>query len=304
MEGSVESAPHGLIIGEEAHIVSESDDGPRADPAMPMPERNAYANIILLCPTHHTFIDKEEGVHYSKELLHEMKDAHEALVRAGQAKTEHGITRQNMSNLANQWATRVGLDDWYDWTSWLLGVQPLVNADRFRSLRSAGEWLVARLWPRSYPGTKKAMENYFRIHADFYRYFSDIGHSRGENLILRQYHHEIPMGNEDRYHAALKRFDEESRTVGDLVVELTRAANLVCDEVRSEVDDEFRLMQGKVLISVSEGLGSRTLAPEYDEHERAAEYPYLNIERFAADRATRDFYFPGPGRYKHKTFMP
>ena len=89
-----------------------------------------------------------------------------------------------------------------------------------------------------------------------------------------------------------------------VLIDRNRAANLVCDEVRSEVDDEFRLVQGKVLISVSEGLGSRTLAPEYDEHERAAEYPYLNIERFASDRATRDFYFPGPDRYKHKTFMP
>src|SRR2546421_10693407 len=73
VDGSVESATHGLIIGEEARIVSEADDGPRGNSAMSMAERNAYANIILLCPTHHTFIDKEEGIHYSVELLQEMK---------------------------------------------------------------------------------------------------------------------------------------------------------------------------------------------------------------------------------------
>jgi hypothetical protein len=59
----------------------------------------------------------------SVEFLHEMKREYEALGAAGRAKTEHGITRQNMSALAEQWATR-----------WLLDVQPLISRDRFRDL--------------------------------------------------------------------------------------------------------------------------------------------------------------------------
>lgn len=304
VEGGVESAPHGLIIGEEAHIVSESDDGPRADPAMPVPERNSYGNIILLCPTHHTFIDKEEGVHYSVELLQEMKRAHETLVRAGQAKTDHGITRQNMSALATEWASRASLEDWSDWTSFLLGVQPFINTKRFRNLRSVGEWLLARYWPDSYPGTKKSMLNYLNVHGDFYRYLSDIGHNQGENLIVRQYQHEVDGWDPPRYDHALKRFEEESRTVGELTVELTRAANFVCDEVRSEVDDQFRLAQGKLLIHVQAGLGHMSLVPEYSPDERAMEWPYAGLGQFAVDRTARDFHFPGPGRFKHLRLMP
>jgi hypothetical protein len=304
VEGSVKSAPHGLIIGEEAHIVSESDDGPRCDPNMSLPERNAYTNIMLLCPTHHTFIDKEEGIHYSVRLLHEIKDAHEALVRAGQARTEYGITRQNMSTLANEWASRFGLHDWFDWTSWLLGVQPLINKGRFRNLRSAGEWLMARHWPDSYPRTKKAMTNYLRVHADFYQYFSNIGHSEGDTLILQQYQHNVEGWDPPLYERALRRFDEESRTVGELTVELTRAANLVCDEIRHEVDDQFRLMQGRLLISVQEGFGHRTLAPEYSIDERAADMPFPGLASFADVRKSRDFHFPGPGRFKHLSYLP
>jgi hypothetical protein len=63
-------------------------------------------------------------------------------------------------------------------------------------------------------------------------------------------------------------------------------------------------MQGKVLIHVQDGLGHRTLAPEYSADERAADTPYPGIEAFAAARESRDFHFPGPGRFTHKTFMP
>jgi hypothetical protein len=74
------SAP--VVIGEEAHIVAEEDDGPRGDPTMPISERNAYPNRILLCPTHHTLIDKDDGIHYSVTQLLRMKADHEASVEA------------------------------------------------------------------------------------------------------------------------------------------------------------------------------------------------------------------------------
>lgn len=68
------------VIGEEAHIVAEADRGPRADPSMPKTERNSYPNMILLCMPHHTFVDSENGAHFSVEQLHKMKADHEARV--------------------------------------------------------------------------------------------------------------------------------------------------------------------------------------------------------------------------------
>jgi len=69
-----------LVLGEEAHIVAEKDDGPRGDPSMPPGERNSYENLILLCPTHHTFIDKDGGIHFSVLELQAMKQAHEGKI--------------------------------------------------------------------------------------------------------------------------------------------------------------------------------------------------------------------------------
>jgi len=47
-----------IHIAEIAHIISAGDKGPRADTALSDEERSIYENLILLCPTCHTVIDK------------------------------------------------------------------------------------------------------------------------------------------------------------------------------------------------------------------------------------------------------
>ena len=42
-------------------------------------EVNDYDNLILLCPTHHTLIDKEDKI-YTVEVLRQMKQEHEKFV--------------------------------------------------------------------------------------------------------------------------------------------------------------------------------------------------------------------------------
>lgn len=89
-EGAESGSTLPVIVGEEAHIVAEEDDGPRGDPTMPVPERNAYPNLILLCGDHHTLIDKDHGIHFSVTQLHQMKADHEAFVerRLSEVETE------------------------------------------------------------------------------------------------------------------------------------------------------------------------------------------------------------------------
>jgi len=62
------------IIGEMAHMIAKKPDGPRG---ISGGGDDKYENLILLCPTHHTIIDKApEGV-YSVELIKEWKRQHE-----------------------------------------------------------------------------------------------------------------------------------------------------------------------------------------------------------------------------------
>lgn len=57
-----------IVVGEICHIRAQSEGGPRYDPALSDDEVDAYSNLILLCPTHHTYIDKDPEDYPIEEL--------------------------------------------------------------------------------------------------------------------------------------------------------------------------------------------------------------------------------------------
>jgi len=78
-----EESPSGsspTLIGEAAHVKGEKPDAPRYDSMQTEEERNSYENLIYLCPTHHTLIDKQE-IDFSVEILCNMKISHEKHAR-------------------------------------------------------------------------------------------------------------------------------------------------------------------------------------------------------------------------------
>jgi hypothetical protein len=64
------------LTGEVCHIKGARPGSARYDPGQTDVERHAYANLVLMCPTHHTVIDDEET--YTVERLCKIKAAHEA----------------------------------------------------------------------------------------------------------------------------------------------------------------------------------------------------------------------------------
>lgn len=67
-----------IVIGEMAHVIAKKPDGPRGGQAA---GDDTYDNLILLCPTHHTEVDKAP-LAFPVALLHEWKKTHEEHVRA------------------------------------------------------------------------------------------------------------------------------------------------------------------------------------------------------------------------------
>ena len=75
-----EFAPH--TLGEMAHICGDQPGANRHSSEQSPQERDDYQNLILLCPTHHSLIDRVENEgRYPLELLHQFKSDHEAFVR-------------------------------------------------------------------------------------------------------------------------------------------------------------------------------------------------------------------------------
>ena len=67
-------------LGELAHIIGQSEHGPRGKDSLGREERDEYENIILLCPTCHTLVDKNPE-QYPADTLHMWKRHHEEKIR-------------------------------------------------------------------------------------------------------------------------------------------------------------------------------------------------------------------------------
>lgn len=65
-----------VVLGDVAHIVAESANGPRGNHSLPQEERNQYDNLILLCTQHHQLVDAQPQT-YSVERLRAMREDHE-----------------------------------------------------------------------------------------------------------------------------------------------------------------------------------------------------------------------------------
>jgi hypothetical protein len=79
VEQAADSAPH--TLGEMAHIKGKRKDANRYDATQTDLDRDSYENLILLCPNHHTLIDKKENEEkFPVEVLLEMKICHETYI--------------------------------------------------------------------------------------------------------------------------------------------------------------------------------------------------------------------------------
>lgn len=69
----------GTVTGEICHIKANHAGGPRFDALQSDEDRNALANLILLCRHHHRVVDSEPDL-YTVDALAEMKSTHEKAV--------------------------------------------------------------------------------------------------------------------------------------------------------------------------------------------------------------------------------
>lgn len=70
-------AEHDVLIGEMAHIIAKSPNGPRGNNYSP--QINSYNNLILLCPNHHTIVDTNPDKYPIDELI-KIKNSHEQFI--------------------------------------------------------------------------------------------------------------------------------------------------------------------------------------------------------------------------------
>lgn len=238
------------MLGEEAHIVAQEDGGPRADPQMPAHSRDEYPNLILLCPTDHTRIDKSDK-EFTVARLHTLKSEHEAWVRNTlQAAGPQAKQDELWLNHLLEFSRLTHFSDWKSWTARLMNADPHIPVQVATDLALAREWLFGRIWPSTRLELRTAFENFEQVLHDYLHFQGKYFESRrgGEDLVLvREYkkHGWLPQADYERLG---KQYDVLIKVTDQFVRELTCAANQICNVARATISPGFRTADGHLLV--------------------------------------------------------
>jgi hypothetical protein len=288
-------ADDATLVGENCHIVAEADDGPRGNSSMPVEQRNDYPNLILLCRNHHKVIDAQENT-YSVEVLHQMKRDHEAWVKEqlefDQAKQ---FDDEQYAGIIDEWERLAHVDRWLGWASYVLSSDhPRMESGLDRDLDELRKWLLVRAWPERYSHLEDAFHNFRRVLSDFQETFRKHAYliPDGDWLYTRKFY-QISDWNPERYERLHKQYEFHVDLVEDLMLELTRAANLLADRFRQNILQSYRLKEGRLAVEYGplEDLRFRTVVVQYTAEQRGERMPYPGLPEFLTMRAGRDHYF-------------
>jgi HNH endonuclease len=282
------------LIGEVAHIVAEAQNGPRGASKLTLEERNSAENAILMCTEHHKTID-DHPEQFTVTWLLELKRTHEENFRLS---TEFDqallFDRAKYAEYIDQWIALGHVDEWSVWTSWLpSGDWPRLNIEVSNDLETLTDWLFNRIWPSRYPDVETSLMNFRAVLSDLLSVFLAHAEKQGDQWqTVKFYKEEGEWLPQQEYARRVHRYEFHCDLVTDLTLELTRAANYVCDTVRFHLDPEFRFKEGVLTVQMGPfgDFRYRTYRPEYRASERTAS-PYPGLKEFRKIRHTRDVNF-------------
>jgi hypothetical protein len=173
-----------------------------------------------------------------------------------------------------------------------LGGQPSLSIEMKTALDQIRPWLLSRVWPGRYPQLEEAFANFRHVAQDFCLTFEKHAEKRDDIEWRTEKFYRIPAWDPERYESLFREFEVHVALVEDLLLELTRAANYICDRVRENVLAVFRLQEGVLLVTSGPySPGSFKIhRVEYRGTERTAR-PYQGLEQFTEARFTRDYWF-------------
>lgn len=281
------------IVGEACHIVAKSPSGPRGKSVLTECQRDKYNNLILLCSIHHKVIDDQVAT-YSVDVLVCLKTDHEQWVR-----DKLGFDDKNQQDdeiyaaYVEEWADRMQLNNWTDWASSLISSgQPTLHNEMKVALDAIPAWLLSRIWPSRYPELESAFLNFRRVAQDLSSLLGQHAIQRMPGEWETEKFYRLPEWNPERYQQLVAEYEAHVALVEDLALELTRAANYVCDKVRCYLMRSYRINEGALLIEGGpySDLSMKTYRVEYNDAERTSR-PYPGLNAFRTIRFERDYCF-------------
>lgn len=256
-------------------------------------ERDRYHNRILLCPNHHTEVDKSIA-DFPVELLHQLKTDHELWV---QNTLGTGPTPQKQAAdlayamIVDAAVEACSLRTWKQWTSWALAAIPQWTEEQPDLAAKFAERVLGAVLPGHYPDLERATATLARaVHhaASFFLRHAELDDHRRIWRAIEFYKQLTDWDPEARQRLE-DQWDEWVEECHILIIQATKAANWFAEEVRRSLNPFFFLEEGKFLISQGPllDLSFTTELHQFTPEEKVA-MPQALIERVRArDRARR-----------------
>jgi len=259
-----------FTLGEQAHIVGDNSGSARFTSPLTAEQRDSYHNLILLCPAHHTEIDKNEA-DWPVEQLHQVKSEHELWVTETLSETIDHLRLAKQAIVASIVDSAVelcDLDNWQNWTSLALSPDPTWVKDRPEKVFDFRQKVISAIWPDEFDELKRstiALSILLNRAAQSYLEHSDL---KGDIYFPHKFYKAMPYNpNYDRDLVAYEKWLDDCYSY---IYQATKAANWFADIVRRDVNPMFFAEKGKFLIM--EGpfmdLSFRTKLLEYSGEEK------------------------------------
>ena len=284
-----------ILVSENYDMVAESDGGPRADPSVPKQRRHRYVDLVLLCGSHHMGTDAQVG-QCALDRLQKMRTNHER-----QVQEQHGLDAAKQrddeyyAGVVEKWEKLVDLEKWANWSSWVLGGRwPRIEAYINENIRQLSSWLLTPAWPGRYPALESAFKNFRLVATDFYDCFNKHAEKPEYGLLETRLFYQINGQDGELDDKLLSCFDHHVDLVQDLMLELARAANLICDRVREYLMPSYRVCEGPLLVIDRDPVVDLKIVEflvQYSPRDLANQYPYPGLIKFLDARAERDRHF-------------
>lgn len=278
------------IIGEEAHIVAQKEDGPRGISPLTPEQIDKYDNLILLCSIHHKVIDDQEN-EYTVDKLKEFKVTHETWIKDN-LNVDHKKVKDDELYAAyiEKFIELTDLHNWNIWTSWILGSSQIFPKERFEAIKTVPDYIVSRIWPNRYSELEYAFINFKSVVNDLMRVYHEYLKERPDGVTVEKFYKSYYEDFDPvKQNKLVDKYNYHNALIDDLVFELTRAANYICDKIREYIFEEFRLEEGALLITRGDFLGSNTFRLEYRDDQRTI-HPYPGLREFMTLREQRDLH--------------
>jgi hypothetical protein len=290
---SLKEAHRVVNFGKAAHIVAESAKGPRGWSTLSLAERNSYENGIVFCTNHHNDVTDKFPDRFSVQKLLQWKKLHIEKY-ATQRSAKRSLVLERYAEYIDGWAERARLDTWWTWTAPVLrfGSHAMSEAV-YEAYLDLCTWLATRVWPGKLKDLEAAFDNFREVARDLIYVFGKHASADRAGRILRtEKFYEQFNGFPVQQEKAIAQFNFHTALLGDLVLELTRAANLICDRVRESVDAQFRVEEGRLIVEIGmyTDSGYHRLVPQYSARGLGPK-PYPALEKFMKIRERRDFHF-------------